>query len=388
MNELISVSLHNLIQYCEAYDFKGYDPYDTLNSYINFKNFGKWGPSVAIQLQKHNPINIRPLIGIKKGYNPKGLGLFLKAYCLLYKKTKEKKYLDKADWLFNWLNTYYSKGYSGKCWGYNFDWASPGNYLKAYTPSVVVTSFVVDSILEYYKLTTDNNAKQDIISASQYIIKDIPKINSKEGISFSYTHLSKDCCYNASLLAAEILAKADFVSGQNSHQQEINQAIDFILAKQHANGEWWYSFNPQTNQERKQIDFHQGFILVSLNNLLRLAPINKEKTKAAIIKGIDFYKNKQFLPNGRSFWRLPKKYPVDVHNQSQGIITFSQSLDYNPKYLLFAKTIARWTIENMQHSSGYFFYRVYPFYKNKISYMRWSQAWMMLALSELYQHEE
>jgi hypothetical protein len=104
----------------------------------------------------------------------------------------------------------------------------------------------------------------------------------------------------------------------------------------------------------------------------------------SITKGVEFYKNEQFFPNGRSMWRLPKKWPVDIHNQAQGIITLSLLKDYHPEYLNFSKTIARWTIENMQDKIGYFYYRKYPLFTNKISYIRWSQAWMLLALSELF----
>jgi hypothetical protein len=103
----------------------------------------------------------------------------------------------------------------------------------------------------------------------------------------------------------------------------------------------------------------------------------------AIRKGAEFYFNEQFLGNGRSLWRIPKTFPVDIHNQSQGIATFSKLAHLNPRYLPFAVTIAKWTIHNMQHERGYFFYRNYPLYKIRISYMRWAQANMFYALSQL-----
>ena len=49
----------------------------------------------------------------------------------------------------------------------------------------------------------------------------------------------------------------------------------------------------------------------------------------------------------------------------------------------FAKKIAGWTIINMQDENGYFYYQKWPFFTNKISYMRWNQAWMMFSLSLL-----
>lgn len=377
------MSLIRIQQFIESSDFCGYDPYDTLNSSFDFKQLGKWGAAIAIQIQKRNPLNIRPLLGIKKGLNPKGMGLMLKAFSLLYQKTEEPAFLEKAHQLFVWLNTHYSKGYAGKCWGYNFDWANPDGNLPAYTPSVVVTSFVVDGMFEYFKATGSTEAKNAIYSAADYIRKDIPISEFPEGISFAYTHLSKGCCYNASLLAAEVLAKSDYISKKSVNRDKIMKAVDMVLSKQKDDGGWWYSYNPVTGKERKQIDFHQGFVLVSLHHLNQLMEKPRSDVLAAIDRGLVFYKKHQFLPNGQSLWRLPKKWPVDIHNQSQGILTFVKLKNFHPDYLAFARTIARWTITHMQDKTGYFYFRKYPLFTNKIPYMRWSQAWMMLALSEL-----
>ncbi len=144
-----------------------------------FHWLGKWGPAVATQIQKRNPINIRPLLGIKKDYNPKGMGLFLKAYCNLYRKTGDQVYLDKAGWIFKWLMAQYSRGYSGMAWGYNFPWASSSEYKEAFLPSVVVTGHVVDGIFAYYELTKDESARQALISAAAYVSGDIPVTNLK-----------------------------------------------------------------------------------------------------------------------------------------------------------------------------------------------------------------
>ena len=381
-------SLSRLISHVESGFFRGYDPYDTLNSFIPFRKSGTYLSAVAIQIQKRNPINIRPLLGIKKGVNPKAMGLFLKAYSILYRKTGEKKHLDKAEEIFQWLQNNYSKGFSGHCWGYNFDWASPGSYLKAYTPSVVVTSFVVDGVFEYYKTTRDTKAVEIIESAANYIENDIPVLKLNTGISFSYTHLSTGACYNASLLAAEVLARAYSIKADSLNLKRIEEAVLFIISKQKPDGSWYYSYNPDTKTERRQIDFHQGFILVSLENILGLTGILENEIQGAIKRGLQFYKQEQFTIEGRSMWRLPKKWPVDIHNQSQGIITFARLQHYSYDYLGFSKTIAQWTIDNMQSPKGYFYYRKTPFFTNKIPYIRWSQAWMMLALAEIYTLEE
>jgi hypothetical protein len=111
--------------------------------------------------------------------------------------------------------------------------------------------------------------------------------------------------------------------------------------------------------------------------------IENETWEDALKKGMSFYLENQFYPSGQSLWRLPKVYPVDIHNQSQGIITFNKLKDYHPEAREFAKKIAVWTIDNMQAKDGHFYYQKFKTHTHKISYMRWSNAWMFLALSHL-----
>ncbi|HAD97322.1 MAG TPA: hypothetical protein DCG19_07935, partial [Cryomorphaceae bacterium] len=118
-----------LQQYIEGEEFKGYDPYDTLNSPLPFHWMGKWGKPVAIQVQKRNPLNLRSLIGIKKEHNPKAMGLLLHAYSLKFLKNGDAGTRETMDKLFQWLLDNHSKGFQHYCWGYNFDWASSVKFL-------------------------------------------------------------------------------------------------------------------------------------------------------------------------------------------------------------------------------------------------------------------
>ncbi len=375
---LYLTSLEKLRQYVEQENFKGYDPYDTLNSPIKFKYLGKFAAVLALQFQKRNPVNIRPLLGIKKEHNPKALGLFLYSYCKLQKHQTEKDYTKQINYLFTELKSNYSKGFSGYCWGYNFDWASSGKYINKYSPNIVVTAFVAKGIYEYYQLTKDAEALNILESIGHFILKDLPITETKEGICISYTTLGVDNCYNASLLAATVLAQLYHLTKDEIFKSYALKAVDFVLSKQHADGHWNYSINEQ-GKERMQIDFHQGYVIDCIEDVMRYTDTQKERYAQAINKGRAFYRQQQFFENGQAKWRLPKIYPVEIHNQSQGIITFCRTNEY----LGFAETIANYTIENMQDKKGFFYYRKLKNYTHKIPYMRWSQAWMFTALTEL-----
>lgn len=372
-----------LKNYIEKEEFKGYDPYDTLTSPIKFKAFGKWPPIIATQVQKRNLINIRPLLGIKKQYNPKALGLLLYSYCLLQENEPDKDYSQQIKFLFNYLKENSSQGFSGYCWGYNFDWAGAKKYLNAFSPNIVVTAFVAKGIFKYYQFSKDAEALKILESIPDFILNDLARTETQDGICFSYTTIAVECCYNASLHAATVLSQVYSINKKEEYKTLALKAVDFVVSKQFPDGHWNYSIDPKTGIEREQIDFHQGYNIDCITEIMKNCDVNNSDYKKAIEKGSEFFMKQQFFESGQSKWRLPKIYPVEIHNQSQGIITFNRMGKLNEDYSKFSLKIAQWTIKHMQDRTGYFYYRKLKFFTNKISYMRWSQAWMFLALTEL-----
>jgi hypothetical protein len=376
-------SLDKLMRYVERERFKGYDPYDTLNSWIPFHWLGRTASVCAIQVQKRNPLNIRPLIGIQKAVNPKAMGSFLRAFSILYQVQPKSEIREKADFLFDWLNGNPTVGYTGKCWGYPFPWATFDKFVGPFVPSSVVTATVCKGVWEYHRITHDPRAAELIEDASKFLINDLDRTKDQTGQCISYTPIEQDVCYNASLLAGEVIAMSYVLTGNNDLKNLCKDLVGFVLARQRPDGRWNYSMNMKTGLEREQIDFHQGFILESIYNIHRLLRIDDLKWKDALVRGARFYREKQFFTDGRSMWRIPREYPVDIHNQSQGIIAFSLLRDLDPDYFRFAQTIADWTEKHMQASDGHYYFRKNRCFTNRIPYMRWSQAWMMVAFAEL-----
>lgn len=180
-------SIVKLQKYIEGESYKGYDPYDTLMSFIPFVRINKWLAIIATQVQKRNPINIRPLLGIKKDYNPKGLGLMLHAYSILQHKQPAKDYSKQIELLIHLLKELSTKGYSGYCWGYNFGWCSPEKYLKPYSPTSVATAFIIKGFYAAYKVNPTEEIKSIILSASDFVLCDLAFTEDESGICYSYS---------------------------------------------------------------------------------------------------------------------------------------------------------------------------------------------------------
>ena len=78
-------------------------------------------------------------------------------------------------------------------------------YLKAYTPTVVATSFCVDALLSAYKITQKEDYLKSALSSRFFILNDLKK-NFEDGFLLSYAPVDgNNTVYNASLLWCKAL---------------------------------------------------------------------------------------------------------------------------------------------------------------------------------------
>ena len=61
------------------------------------------------------------------------------------------------------------------------------------------------------------------------------------------------------------------------------------------------------------------------------------------------------------------------------LLEFAQD---DPAAAPLAGQMVNWAIENLQAPEGCFDYEINRFYRNRIPYLRWTQAWMQRALTE------
>ena len=376
---MFKTSFEQLKEYCETENFKGWDPYDGLNSWVIQKTpLGKsrFFRLAWIQLFKQNPINFRFLFGVKKDYNPKGLGLFLTGYCNLYAIEPKKAYLDKIYFLADTIVKLKTKGYSGACWGYNFDWQARAFFQPKYTPTVVATTFISEALFRAFEITKKEVYLEMGISASKFVLNDLNKSYDEEGnFTFSYSPLDKTQVYNAGLLGAKLLCLVYKYTKETALLDNAKRVVAYVCKKQKSDGSWTYGTLPF----HQWIDnFHTGY---NLECIYTYQVVSGDMTyQKNIEKGLKYYLNTFFTDEGISKYYDNKTYPIDIHAPAQLIVTLSKLRQINNNRELINRVL-NWTVENMQSKEGFFYYQKKKRVTSKIPYIRWAQAWMFYAYS-------
>jgi hypothetical protein len=386
---LITDASTKLDTWIESQRFEGWDPFDALRSPLlksltfNNRRIGQaW-----VQLLKRSPLNLRSLLGVKKGLNPKGMGLFLSSYLRKYQTSRDQQHLDRVFFFSEWLVNNITKGYSGACWGYNFDWPNRGFFAPTGTPTVVNTAFIGLAFLDYYRSFYLGNREKNKLtdpliiakSACDFIINDLNILRPSPGeLCFSYTPLDNRYVHNANLMGAWLLSEVFVESGESIFRDAALDACQYTIKRQKPDGSWWYG---EERMDHWIDNFHTGFLLVAITHIVSNLSIGD--FNEPLMRGYIFWKNNMFLPNGTPKYYPQQIFPIDVHSVAQSVLTFMEFDDVDSEAYGWALRVALWGIKNMQNKKGYFHFQINRRFHNRIPYMRWSQAWMQKALTNI-----
>jgi hypothetical protein len=370
-----------LLAYCEVRNFAGYDPYDAVNSRIF--ELVPWlnrrlPRLVLTQALKRSPINLRPLLLVPRTQNPKGLGLFLAALVRLEQKgllvaREQIQAVTKA------LMRLRSPGTNYWCWGYSFPWQTRTIVVPRGTPNLVCTTFIADALLDAYEHGGEDRYLEMGVSAAEYILKELYWTDGHSIHGLSYPLASeRSQIHNANFLGAALLARVYRLSGDGKFLEPAVQVTRFSAGKQQPDGSWPYGELPS----QAWVDnFHTGFNLCALHAFGRYA--RSDEFESNLRRGFAFYRRHFFRPDGAPKYFHDRTYPIDSHSVAQSLITLSELRPLESGNAELAQSVFRWAMEHLWNSEGYFYYRVLPFCTIRTSYMRWVQAWMLLALATL-----
>ncbi len=378
----------------ELNDFAGWDPFDLLNSPL-LKPVGarnRLAGIAFVQLGKRSPINLRPALRVQPVRNAKAIGLALSAYVQLRDVTgqtgDESRIRDLAAWLVQ--NT--TKGYAGACWGYPFDWPNRSFAAPSGTPSVVTTYFCASALLKFglqrrnlpASVGLDFDPLKVARRSCDFVMTDLNRLPDAETpryFSWSYTPLDRRQIHNASLLGARLLAEVGAATGDETLNQLALESAYYTATRQRPDGSWPYG----EDRRNSWVDnFHTAYVVSSLLSISNL--LHDKFLLEVALKGYAYWARTCFRGDGAPKWGPHRLYPIDIHSSAQAVITFVDFAAHDPDASAAASRVAKWTLENMQTAAGQFAYQKRRFYRVRIPYARWSQAWMFSALVALLGH--
>jgi rhamnogalacturonyl hydrolase YesR len=385
MQNSFEQAFSDLFEWCRARNFSGDDPFDALNSRIfQATPFTKSEASrlVWTQLIKRSPINLRRLALVPAQKNAKGIALFALAALANYRQLKTTEAESEARDLLDELIGMQISGYSGAAWGYNFDWQSRHFFAPRGTPMIVPTAFAARALLQAAETFQDQKYLEIARSCCDFILCDIRRTVEKDDeLCFSYSPIDQTCVFNASLLAAEILASVGAITGETGFCDFAVRAARYVVKRQRDDGAWLYG--AAVNQAWVD-NFHTAYLLQSLSLITKsCGDVDARKFGVALRRGYKFWRERFFLADGWPKYYDDALYPADTHSGAAAIVTLLDLRHLDPEAQSLAEKIAAWLLNNMRDSRGFFYYQRKRFYTLHAPFMRWSQAWTAYALARL-----
>lgn len=375
INTACEATLTQLREYIERRDYAGYDPFDALNSsLLRALSFNtKYGRIAWTQFIRRCPINLRPLLLVHRGHNPKALGLFLEGYIRLYRLAQDETTRQAIQRLLDLLEETRTTNCSGHGWGYNFDWQSKAFWVPKFTPTIVNSSFIGHALLDAWETMGLQQALDLALPIKEFMVNDLNRIeDEKDTFCFSYTPLDTYAVHNANLLGASLLYRISQQTDDTELRSLALKALAYSMRYQRTDGSWWYS----EQQKKSWIDsFHTGFNLEAIRWFLD--DPEAAEYKEGYEKGVRFYAENFFLEDATPKYYHDQIYPIDIHAPAEAIYFFAGE---GEKYRELTDRIMQWMLRNMYSGKGYFYFRKGKRFTNRIPYMRWSQAWAFRAL--------
>jgi hypothetical protein len=344
----------------EARDWKGYDPYDALNSpAAPVLSLGtRLGRRLLTQMVKRSPLNLRPALRIKPAWNAKALGLVASAYARLWAATGDEGARREAERWLAWLEEHHSGDASGMAWGYHFDVETRFFSYPRGHANTIATSFVARAFLDGHELLADERWREPALAAARYLESNML---AEEGY-FRYLPGEDELVHNANLLACAVLARA-------GHHDPVRKSLEISLRAQRDDGSWPYAEGPRG---RWVDNFHTAYVLESLAVCEPFFP----NVRSALERGLSFWERELFLPDGTPKYDVGHVYPIDAHCYASAIDAWVAVGRLKP-----ALRTASLLAERMIDRSGYAWFQERRLWTNRVPFVRWTTAPSFCALT-------
>lgn len=370
-----------LLGYCESRRWAGVDPYDALNSrfFQALPILDRRIPRLILtQVLKRSIIDVRPMLLVPGAQNPKALGLFLMSLLKL-SKIGIVHSADSVTEMVRNLESLRSADSKYWCWGYSFPWQTRTLLVPRWAPNLVCTTFIANALLDAYEQTRQARFLEMAFSSAQFILNELYWTEGQYVAGFAYPLPSmRNNVHNGNLLGAALFCRVARHTGEKMFIEPALKVARYSASRQREDGSWHYGEAPT----QKWIDnFHTGYNLDALRAIGK--ELETDEFEWCVRRGFAFYHSHFFREDGATRYFHDRTYPIDIHCVAQSILTLVNLKDLDRGNIPLAHSVLNWALNHMWDEKGFFYYRVLRTCTIRTSYMRWSQAWMLLAMSTL-----
>jgi polysaccharide biosynthesis protein VpsJ len=362
LSDPVSEGLGRIQAWGEARDWRGYDPYDALNSPVaGVLSLGTtFGRRLFTQAVKLSPLNLRPVLGIRPAWNAKALALVASGYAWSGQHAAAERWL-------TWL----AENRSGGGWGYHFPVQTRVFRYERETPNAIATAFVAQALMDGWELLGDERSRDVAIEAARFLSADM----YGDGF-FRYLPGEGELVHNANVLVCAVLMRAATIAGDNAFETRARQALEATLKAQRPDGSFPYA----EGAGHGWVDnFHTGYVLESLAVCAPLAP----EAEPALRSGAAYWAEALFLPDGTPKYTSDRLYPIDAHCYATAIDTWIALAPYEPAARERAEHLARLLVERMLEPDGHVRFQRRRVWTSNVPYVRWTAAPSFRALARV-----
>ena len=371
-------SADRVSQWVERRHYRAYDPGDGQLSYLRALTFGTQALERLLTASVlRAPLNVRPILGIKPHTSTKGMGYMAWGYLWRFRATGDSRLAEKAAHCLKWLLDHRSRPDADLCWGNDFTFTTRAGRIPRGEPTVVWSGLIGQAFADAYEVLGESQYLDAADSICRWILN-LPREKSTRGACISYHALGQSSIHNANMLGGALLARVGTLTGRRAAVELARESMLYSCSRQNCDGGWFYG----EEDKYHWIDsFHTGY---NLDSLKRYGDCTHDDSFAAnLLRGYSYFKSHFIESDGRIRYMHNRLMPIDIQCAAQAIDTLSFFAASDSEALNVASRVARWTIEHMQSSEGFFYYRDVGWTKIRTPMLHWGQGTMFKALAHL-----
>jgi hypothetical protein len=302
-------------------------------------------------------------------------------FAFLHEVTGNPAQLEKAIHFLEVLKETRSREFENFCWGYPFDWITRNGVIKAHTPLITTTPYVLEAFLQVQKIQPRDDWEKILESITRHVCTDIKDFKISEAASScSYTPYDKGGIINASAYRAFALTSAAKFFGNDEFLKTAGRNLNFVLENQDAVGSWPYA----VDGVRDFVDhFHTCFVMKALTKIYLLT--GEQRILDALARGLDYYLKNLFGEDGmpRPFSKAPRLtvYKCELYDCAECINLCLLLQKHFPQLKKTLETVVAGILENWVKRDGSFRSRKLIFGWDNVPMHRWAQSQMFRALA-------